>query len=55
MIGGWEPDLVQQIRPKEMRLSLESQLEIAEKTFLSEARVVSTGPRGPRASRTVPV
>lgn len=43
VIGGWEPDLVQQIRPKEMRLSLEAQLEIAEKTFLSEARVVSTG------------
>ena len=43
VIGGWEPDVVQQIRPKEMRLSLEAQLEIAEKTFLSEARIVSTG------------
>ena len=42
-IGSWEQDVVSQIRPKEVRLSLEEQLEIAEKTFLSEARVVSTG------------
>ena len=42
-IGSWQPEIVSQIRPKEMRLSLEEQLEIAEKTFLSEARVVSTG------------
>ena len=42
-IGNWDPKVVSQIRPKEMRLSLEEQLENAEKTFLSEARVVSTG------------
>ncbi len=42
-IGSWEPEVVSQIRPKEMRLTLEEQLENAEKTFLSEARVVSTG------------
>ena len=42
-IGSWEPEVVSQIRPKEMRQSLEEQLENAEKTFLSEARVVSTG------------
>ncbi len=42
-IGSWEPEVVSQIRPKEMQLTLEEQLENAEKTFLSEARVVSTG------------
>ncbi|MYA60063.1 MAG: hypothetical protein F4X40_05825 [Chloroflexi bacterium] len=42
-IGNWDPKVVSEIRPKEMRLSLEEQLENAEKTFLSEARVVSTG------------
>ncbi len=42
-IGNWDQEVVSQIRPKEMRLSLGEQLENAEKTFLSEARVVSTG------------
>ena len=42
-IGGWQRETVRQIRPKEMRLSLQQQLENAEKTFLNEARIVSTG------------
>ena len=42
-IGEWQPETVRQIRPKEMRVSLEQQLEGAEKTFLNEARIVSTG------------
>ena len=42
-IGGWQQETVRQIRPKEMRLSLQQQLENAEKTFLNEARIVSTG------------
>ncbi len=42
-VMGWEPDTVKQIRPKEMKLSLAEQLQNAEKTFLTEARIVSTG------------
>lgn len=42
-VMAWEPEKVKQIRPIETGLTLEQQLEIAEKTFLSEARVVSTG------------
>ncbi len=42
-IGSWQQDVIRDIRPKQIKLSLERQLEIAEKTFLSEARIVSTG------------
>ena len=42
-VGGWLPETVKRIRPIETELSLEEKLENAEKTFLSEARVVSTG------------
>ena len=42
-VMAWEPDTVKQIRPKEMQLPLADQLQNAEKTFLSEARIVSTG------------
>ena len=42
-VGRWVPETVKKIRPIETRMSLEEQLENAEKTFLSEARVVSTG------------
>ena len=42
-VMAWQPETVKQIRPVEAGLTLEQQLENAEKTFLSEARVVSTG------------
>ena len=42
-VMAWEPEKVKQIRPIETGLTLDQQLENAEKTFLSEARVVSTG------------
>ena len=42
-VMAWQPETVKQIRPIEAGLTLEQQLENAEKTFLSEARVVSTG------------
>ena len=42
-VMSWETDTVKQIRPKEMKISLDEQLQNAEKTFLSEARIVSTG------------
>ena len=42
-VMAWEPEQVKQIRPVETGLTLEQQLENAEKTFLTEARVVSTG------------
>ena len=42
-ISGWQPEIVRRIRPKETQLSLDQQLENAEKSFVSEARVVSTG------------
>ena len=42
-VGGWLPETVKRIRPIETELSSEEKLENAEKTFLSEARVVSTG------------
>lgn len=42
-VGGWLSDTVKQIRPAETQLPLDEQLENAEKTFLNEARMVSTG------------
>ena len=42
-VGGWVSDTVKRIRPIDPKMSLEEQLENAEKTCLSEARVVSTG------------
>ena len=42
-VMAWEPEEVKQIRPIETGLTLEQQMENAEKTFLNEARVVSTG------------
>ena len=42
-VMAWEPEQVKQIRPIETGLTLEQQMENAEKTFLNEARVVSTG------------
>ena len=39
----WQPEKVKQIMPIKTGLTLEKLLENAEKTFLSEARVVSTG------------
>lgn len=42
-VMAWKPEKVKQIRPIETGLTIEQQLENAEKTFLSEARVVSTG------------
>ena len=42
-VGGWVPETVKKIRPIDTKVPLEEQLENAEKTFLSEARVVSTG------------
>ena len=42
-VMAWAPEQVKQIRPIETGLTPEQQLEDAEKTFLSEARVVSTG------------
>ena len=41
-VMAWEPEQVKQIRPIETGLTLEQQMENAEKTFLTEARVVST-------------
>lgn len=43
VVGGWLPEMVKKIRPIDTKLPLEEQLENAEKTFLNEARVVSTG------------
>ncbi len=42
-VGSWLPETVKKIRPIDTKVPLEEQLENAEKTFLSEARVVSTG------------
>ena len=42
-ISNWQQDLIRNIRPRQIKLSLDQQLEVAEKTFLSEARIVSTG------------
>ena len=42
-VGAWLPTVVKKIRPADMQMSLEQQLESAEKTFVSEARIVSTG------------
>ena len=42
-VGGWLPDTVKQIKPADTHLPLDEQLENAEKTFLSESRMVSTG------------
>ncbi len=39
----WQSDTIDQIRPVEMKLSLEEQLEMAEKAFLQETREISTG------------
>ncbi len=42
-VGSWMPDMVKRIKPIDTKVSLDEQLENAEKTFLGEARVVSTG------------
>ena len=42
-VMAWQPEKVKQIMPIKTGLTLEKLLENAEKTFLSEARVVSTG------------
>ena len=42
-ISTWLPTLVKRIRPADVKSSLEEQLEIAEKTFVNEARSVSAG------------
>ena len=39
----WEPDMVKRIRPRETRVSMSDQLQNAERAFLNEARIVSTG------------
>ena len=42
-VMAWDPEKVKQLRPIETGLTLEQRLENVEKTFLSEARMVSTG------------